>query len=332
MPCAKCNLNVSPNKRAICSTCSNDFHTACTNLKTLTNFNNSKDSWKCETCTSKLKNVVARKKLDGYLNNECSEKYNLDSVKIDLNIVLDKIESLSNNIKSIEKSIGFCSDSIDDLNVKLEEAVKKISDIENKMLRYEHKCNKLEKEVNILKAVINNNEQLMLSNKIEISGIPKTANENITEVVKTLAQSLKCDVQDCDIIDAFRGKAYKNMDGKIYTHLISKNIKELFVKNIKLRYKNNNPLLANEIHRNFPENKIFINDQLTSHNKKLLWFSKEVAKNYNYKYTWANMRGIFMRKGEGDQVIKIHNLETLQKMDQNKKISELWDSSSVDLK
>jgi len=52
----------------------------------------------------------------------------------------------------------------------------------------------------------------MLSNNIKISGIPKTSNENITEVVKKLAQSLKCDVQDCYIIDAFRGKAYKNMD------------------------------------------------------------------------------------------------------------------------
>jgi len=101
----------------------------------------------------------------------------------------------------------------------------------------------------------------MLSNNIEISSIPKIANENITEVVKTLAQSLKCDVKDCDIIDAFRGKAFMNMDGNMYAHLISKNIKELFVKNIKLRYKNNNPLLANKIYRNFPENKIFINDQ-----------------------------------------------------------------------
>jgi hypothetical protein len=190
-------------------------------------------------------------------------------------------------------------------------AVKKISDIENKMLNYENKCIKLEKEVSFLKTVINNNEQIMLTNNIEISGIPKTANENIIEVVKTLAQSLKCDVQDCHIIDAFRGKAYNNKDGKIYAYLISKNIKELFVKNIKLRYKNNNPLLAKEIYRNFPDNKIFINDQLTRHNKKLLWISKESAKNYNYKYTWANMSGIFMRKGEGEQVTKIHNLETL---------------------
>ncbi|KAF0706695.1 PHD-type domain-containing protein [Aphis craccivora] len=236
MPCTKCNLMVSPNKRAICSLCSNDFHTACTNLKTQTNFNNVKDSWKCETCTSKLKNV-ARKKLD-------SENYNLDSVKIYLNIVMKKMKSLSNNIKSI----SFCSDSVDDFNIKLEVAVKKISDIENIILIYEHKCNRLEKEVIFLKTVINNNEQIMLCNNIEISGIPETANDNITEVVKTLAHSLKCDVKDCDIIDAFRGKAYMNMDG------------------------------------------------------------------------------------EGEQVIKIHNLKTLQKMNQNKKISELWDSGSVDLK
>jgi len=93
---------VSPNKRAICSTCSNDFHTACTNLKTQTNFNNAKDSWKCKTYTSNLRNLVARTKLDDYLNNECSENYNFDLVKIDLIIVMNKMEPLSNNIKSIE--------------------------------------------------------------------------------------------------------------------------------------------------------------------------------------------------------------------------------------
>lgn len=88
MPCVKCNLMVFPNKKATCSTCSNDFHTACTNLKTQTNFNNTKDGWNCETCTSKLKNVGACKKLDGIPNNECSENYNLDSIKIDLNTVV----------------------------------------------------------------------------------------------------------------------------------------------------------------------------------------------------------------------------------------------------
>jgi len=76
---------------------------------------------------------------------------------------------------------------------------------------------------------------------------------------------------------------------------------------------------------NSTQNKIFINDQLIRHNKKLLWIFKEVAKNYNYKYTWANMSGIFMRKEDVEQVIKIHNLEILQKI--NKKIFVLWDSS-----
>lgn len=31
------------------------------------------------------------------------------------------------------------------------------------------------------------------------------------KVVKTLARSLKSDVQDSDMIDAFSGKAYKNI-------------------------------------------------------------------------------------------------------------------------
>lgn len=100
----------------------------------------------------------------------------------------------------------------------------------------------------------------MVSNNIPRSfWYSRNENENIIEVVKTLGQSLKCEVQDCDIIEAFKGKPY-NMDGRVYAHINSKNIKELFVKNIKLRCKNNNLLLANDKHMNFPKNKIFIND------------------------------------------------------------------------
>lgn len=54
-------------------------------------------------------------------------------------------------------------------------------------------------------------------------------------------------------------------------------------------------------------------------NKRLLWLAKEVAKCYNYKYTWANMAGVFVRKLGGGQIFKIQNLDILQKIDVEKK-------------
>eukprot|EP00102_Acyrthosiphon_pisum_P027764 XP_016664974.1 PREDICTED: uncharacterized protein LOC100568547 isoform X5 [Acyrthosiphon pisum] len=125
-----------------------------------------------------------------------------------------------------------------------------------------------------------------------------------------------------------RVKSRQSQDGKIVVKFNSKSIKDSLITNMKSRYKNNNPLMAKDIHTNVGNSKVFINDQLTQNNKKLLWLAKEVVKYYNHKYTWANMSGVFIRKQDGGQIFKIQNLEALQKIDVEKKIVALWEFNS----
>lgn len=186
--------------------------------------------------------------------------YDLVSVKTDLKLVIKRIESLSDNMKSIEKSITFCSDLIDEFGSKLECAIKKITEMENKMQVFELRCNKLEKELNVLKMAINNTEQLTLVNNIEISGIPKTPNENISEIVNTVARVLNCQLNSNDVINSFRGKSRQNSDGRIVVQFNSKSVKDSFINNMKYRYKDKNPLMTKDIHSSFINSKVFIND------------------------------------------------------------------------
>jgi len=71
---------------------------------------------------------------------------------------------------------------------------------------------------------------------------------------------------------------------------------------------------------------IFINNQFTQYNKKILWLSKEVSKKYDFKYSWANSGGVFIRKQEGRQGYKISNFEIMQQLDVNKSITDLWEA------
>jgi len=50
-----------------------------------------------------------------------------------------------------------------------------------------------------------------------------------------------------------------------------------------------------------------------------------VSKKYDFKYSWANSDGAFIRKQEGGQVYKISNFEILQQLDVNKSITALWE-------
>lgn len=326
MPCSKCYTNISPAKSVICTNCCSTFHPNCTKLKTFTNYKAVKESWICDPCNEKMKKNASRKNLENeFQKDDCDDMYDLISVKTDLKLVIKRIESLSDNMKTFEKSITFCSDSIDEFGSKLESVINKISEMENKVQTYELRCNKLEKELNILKATVNSTEQLTLANNIEISGIPKTPNENISEIVNTVARVLNCQLNKDDVIDSFRNKSRQNNDGRIVVQFNSKAVKDSLINSMKSRYKDKNPLMTKDIHSNFSNSKVFINDQLTQNNKKLLWLAKEVGKYYNHRYTWANMSGVFVRKVEGGQIFKIQNLEVLQKMDAEKNITSLWD-------
>lgn len=58
---------------------------------------------------------------------------------------------------------------------------------------------------------------------------------------------------------------------------------------IKILVKNSNLLKANLIYKTFSENIVYINYDLTLENRKIFWFTKLVAKKYNYwKFVWEN--------------------------------------------
>lgn len=121
-------------------------------------------------------------------------------------------------------------------------------------------------------------------------------------------------------------ESHKNKDGNIFVQFCSKTVKDSLLNNIKLCHKNKNPVTAKHLHSSFEDSNIYINDQLTHYNKKLLWTAKEVAKNYNFKYTWANSGGIFIRKQMDGQAFKISNLEILRKIDEEQKVKVLWEN------
>lgn len=71
------------------------------------------------------------------------------------------------------------------------------------------------------------------------------------------------------------------------------------------------PLLAKEIHNSFPENHIYVNEQLSVANRKLYWFAKQIVKKYNYNYVWANGSRVLMKKAESMYGVRICNLSKL---------------------
>lgn len=96
---------------------------------------------------------------------------------------------------------------------------------------------------------------------------------------------------------------------------------------MKSRFKTKIPILAKEIHNSFPENHIYVNEQLSVANWKMFQLAKWISKKYNYDYVWANVSGVFLKKNEGMYDVRISNLAQLMSIDTQKSIDQLWNSN-----
>ena len=335
MPGTFCNIcynALSPAKTVSCRPCSKGFHPTCTELKSLTNFNKMKQEnkpWTCSDCQSK--NLTVRKKNDISNISSNTDSYSnlvssINNIKSTLDDIICKLNMLTKSNSELEKSVNYCSDKVDSFDSTLNKLSNSISEQGNRISKTESRCLNLELEMEKLHSNINFLEQDKLVNNIEITGIPMTDNENTFEIIKIISNKLNIELDDKKVIKAYRMTLNKNKMNcpSIIVNFDNTSTKLELIKAIKLRAINQNGLLANEIHTSFAKNNVYINDQLTKDNKHLFWLARLVSKNYNYRFSWANHSGVFIKRDEGSRFIKIISINQLKKLDTEKSVTQLW--------
>lgn len=92
-----------------------------------------------------------------------------------------------------------------------------VNGMENRVMDTE-----LEKEINSIKIILDNKEQTSLYQNIETTGITKTPNEDIPNIITSMANTLNINIINEDIADSYKLKPCKNTDGKIIAKFSSK--------------------------------------------------------------------------------------------------------------
>lgn len=278
MPCAICNQGVSLTKLLNCSICKINFHTTCiTKSQDGLKKPISNKDWKCDNCILKI--IPDRRNHDkSDLNND-----DIKSIKVNLNNISIKLETLSdsiNEIDSIEKSISFISAKVDEFNVKFETILSKLKINEKKNFELKKKCALLECELLSLRSNANILEQQNLANNIEITGIPKTENESLFEIVNSIFKVLTIKVEPIEVVSYYRTKATKKSGDNVVICFANKRKKDEIINMMKKRSKiDKKPLLACDLSTKFPNQRVFINDQLSYNNKKLRWLELNMVSN-----------------------------------------------------
>ena len=120
-------------------------------------------------------------------------------------------------------------------------------------------------------------EQEMIKKNIEIKNAPK--NETPIKTFMIMAKKLNSKIEEKDIADIYRNK----ISGKIvvkFNHIQNKN--EFMQQCKRKKLKSGDVINTNNKKDN--NKHIFVNDELTHHNRKLFWTTKNTAKEKGWKF------------------------------------------------
>ncbi len=147
-------------------------------------------------------------------------------------------------------------------------------------------------------------EQYSRKNNLIISRVPKIKDEEVKEVVKTVASGLKVMLLDADI-DTVHRLPSKDDVGRIIVKLVSRDKKiEMATASKRIRL---NRATFNWI----PNQPMYCDDQLTNENKRLLMMAKRLKKDGHFRFVWIRNCNVIVRVNEADKAIQVKDEEHL---------------------
>ena len=180
-----------------------------------------------------------------------------------------------------------------------------------KILR--EKADVLDKKTNDEAVKLDGIDQYSRRQNLEFQGIPLTENEDAIELVTKISNLVGVDVKKSDISTAHRLPPKRHAKvadpPAIIARFINRNLRnEIYGKRIAAKHlkETDYPISGMK--------KLFINENLTQERKRLLWLTKQTAKNLNYTYIWTMNGKIYVRKNEDSSSFIIHNENDLSKL------------------
>lgn len=344
--CGACSTKLSRGENLIdCSTCKTNYHILCVGItiQTYTRLTNDiKRNWVCPECKSKIKkggdnsdtpvktlpkDIIDNRILKAVESTDSlslvSESTNTDQSAA-LNVMaskllvihdqLNELITLQSDVKLIREELTLIKESINnrlesvsDRVTKLEDQLNSLKEVTKTVVDLGHDFDKITEESN-------SRDQWTRRSNIELIGIPEKKNENLIDLIKKLGQISGFLVDPQMDIDFVTRVAPRDYNGKqlrpIVLKMISRYRKDDFVSALR-RAK----LTTGDLgYDGCDNNKVFVNDHLTSRNKYLLRQAKAIAKEKGFKWVWVRNCNIIVRRNDSSSPIYIKTADDLNKI------------------
>lgn len=230
------------------------------------------------------------------------------------NTVRVEMQEFRRSITSLTSAVGACNSRIDELTNRVEllensPSNRELTDI----------C-QLKKTINGLKLELNDRDQEVLSNDLEIAGIPQEQNENPTHLILGVALKLGVTLEERDIVSAERvGGATRRRDesnrtgsprsGPIVVRLARHAQREELLSAARVRRNTTSAGLG----LTSPECRLYVNERLTRLNRHIFYQARNESQRANFKYVWTRDGKIFTRKEYGAERHRLRSEEDITK-------------------
>lgn len=313
--CDQCEKNITKRSPGLeCSKCGKIVHAnqLCSGLppKQLSALRNSESlDWTCEECSrnspkKKSSLIVPDEDDDEDIDGAFSQNLgSIDAQKLLRDISSSVKKIVRKETEAIEDSMNYFGKKIEEFGGMMEVFTGKIKELENKQTYLLNKNKHLETKVSSLEVQIRKMEQSNLETKVEIAGVPKSTNENITEIACNVAKLL--DLDHKNIVNVKRADGRTGSDGPLLVELADT---ELAVNWARASKKEAKPILAEHVVPGIPQeaakSKVIVRRALTKANKTLLWNAQQKLRPA-YKYVWFQAGKVLVKKGDNDKPLAI---------------------------
>ena len=212
------------------------------------------------------------------------EQLSANLISMNLNIK----EEIQSALTTITASLSTLATQVNELNDKDKQREKQISTMDTRIIKI---------------------DQQIINKNIEIRNIP-TNEMSDYDVIKTIAASLNVELNHNDICNAYHLKQQQEGKIKVIIELNSLNKKREIMSKIQ-RHR-----LDAKIIKKDDDGFIYVNDELTPYNRRLLWQAKTKAKESKWNFVWCRNGNIFARRNENSSAILIKNTADIENINQ----------------
>lgn len=227
------------------------------------------------------------------------------------NTVEQRFNEVIQQNTEVQKTLQFMSDQYDSVLEKL-----KNFDVDRAKDR---------RHIQALEDKIESLERKIKSTGLEVRNIPRVSTEDkgqetkeqMCSLVKSLAKSVDVELKDSDIKDVYRINSSKEAMKPLIVELNSVMKKESVVKAVKDFNRDRtkgDKLNSSHLKIPGPPRPVYVSETLTFYTQKLFFMAREFARENQYSYCWTSRGFIYLRKTDGQSLIRVSTEADLQKL------------------